>query len=94
MTNANNRIRAEWNTGRQYSSAGQIIRAVLSPARDTITFHDTARHIIGRIRLDDFDREADIIPRSADELRRYVMSAYDAGAYEDATSGDLARAYG
>ena len=79
-------IAGEWNTGRRYTEAGQIIRARLEPD-GSILFADLSRGINGRIAASAYPIE------DAAALRRRVMVAYDTNTYRaDAASHEYAHA--
>lgn len=71
-------MRVQFNTGRQYTEAGQVVVVEYDPANPEVArFNDTSRMINGAVaiipEIDDVGN-----PRA---LARIVMDAYDRGNY-------------
>ena len=67
-------MKAEWNTGRLYTTEGQVIRAETQPD-GTILFWDRSRSVGGRI------AQPNVQIFNERDLRDYVMTAYDQNDY-------------
>jgi hypothetical protein len=67
-------MEARWNTGRKYTSAGQVIKARVM-ADGSILFADMSRGVDGVI------AKPPVKIRSEAALKAVVMRAYDSNAY-------------
>jgi hypothetical protein len=67
-------MEAQWNTGRSYTKAGQIIKARVQPD-GSILFADVSRGVDGVIAKPSVEID------SEDALKALVMRAYDRNAY-------------
>jgi hypothetical protein len=66
-----------WNTGRQYSRAGQRITASHTTRGGVVRFYDHDRHICGTFKL-----EKNEAPAGLESLKKIVMQRYDFLQYD------------
>lgn len=69
-----------WNTGRQYTPAGQIVGAAYDDATGTVWFADISRGVYG------FVDECETEP---EDLRSFVMDHYDNMTYQNACYSEV-----